>query len=56
MKSNKDLLGMKGTPSNANIPSLLEGFKTRVVTPMFTIPGHPKDILHVMKEREILSA
>lgn len=56
MKSNKDLLVGKGTPTNAHIPSLLEGFKTRVVTPLFTIPGHPNDILHIMKEREILTA
>jgi len=56
MKAHKELMNYRSTPTAGHVPSMLEEFKTRLVTPMFTAPRHPNDILQIMREREILSA
>eukprot|EP00347_Sterkiella_histriomuscorum_P000008 403377538 len=65
LKTKKDLIKLQNKfrdeyklATHKNIPSYIEEFNTRVVTPMFTIPRHPNDIFQIMKtsQREVFSA
>lgn len=65
LKTRKDLIKLQNQfrdqyklASLNNLPSYVEEFNTRVVTPMFTIPRHQNDLIQIMRQsqREVFSA